>query len=519
MLQTFSYQNGNILIGSKLWSDFASHIPLIRSFSLGWNFPVEYPLFPGEPIHYHFLFYAFVGLLEKIGLPINLALNIPSSIGFFLLLVMLYSFAKLVFSSRAVGILTVIFFLFNGSLSFIYFFQKHPLSTLYIQDIIKNTSFSSFAPYYGTGIVSAFWNLNIYTNQRHFAAALALSLFVISQVLKPIFSKKKNLGITESLLLGSLLGLSFYFHVAVFMMTGIVLVFLGLFFSKIRSQLLILLLMAGLFSYPQYLYMNSGGNAFGIVFKPGYLISENLSVANFTLYWFMNLGLHFLLIILGFLFANKNQKKVLLAFFSMFVIGNLFQFSPEMAANHKFFNYFMLMGSMFTGFILIKLWRKKFMKPVTILLVFFLTLSGIIDLFPILNDQKIQLSDYTHNKTAQWILYNTAPDSIFLNNTFLLAPESIVGRKIFLGWPYFAWSAGYDTEKRGSERSIMFSSASKREICRLLLKNKISYIEINRSQINNPDQPKISDVFEREFQLEYKNGEFEIYNVSKNCTK
>ena len=80
MFGTFYEKNNTIFIAAKAWSDFASHIPLIRSFSLGINFPPQYPLFPGEPIKYHFLFYYFVGILEKIGLNIGLALNIPSSV-------------------------------------------------------------------------------------------------------------------------------------------------------------------------------------------------------------------------------------------------------------------------------------------------------------------------------------------------------------------------------------------------------------------------------------------------------
>jgi hypothetical protein len=82
MFSTFGYENGNIVIRDKLYSDFLSHIPLIRSFSMGDNFPPEYPHFPGEPIRYHFLFYFFVGMLEKIGLRIDIALNIMSVIGF-----------------------------------------------------------------------------------------------------------------------------------------------------------------------------------------------------------------------------------------------------------------------------------------------------------------------------------------------------------------------------------------------------------------------------------------------------
>src|SRR4030042_4690578 len=76
MFATFSYDNGDMKIATKAWSDFANHIPLIRSFSFGNNFPSQFPLFSGPPIKYHFIFYAFAGLLEKLGLTIDYALNI-----------------------------------------------------------------------------------------------------------------------------------------------------------------------------------------------------------------------------------------------------------------------------------------------------------------------------------------------------------------------------------------------------------------------------------------------------------
>src|SRR5579871_329018 len=128
MFSTFSYEAGSMLIATKAWSDFANHIPLIRSFSFGDNFPPQDPIFAGQPIHYHFVFYQFVGLLEKMGVRIDYALNVPSMLGFFGLLIMIYIFAKKLFRSRAVATLSVLFFLFNGTLSFLEFFKQHPLS-------------------------------------------------------------------------------------------------------------------------------------------------------------------------------------------------------------------------------------------------------------------------------------------------------------------------------------------------------------------------------------------------------
>src|SRR3989338_1003984 len=149
MFSTFSYKAGSMLIASKAWSDFASTIPLIRSFSLGSNFPPQYPLFPGEPIHYHFLFYLLVGILEKIGVRTDYSLNVLSIFGFFGLLIMIYMLAEKLFHSKFVGILSVILFLFNGSLSFLEFFKIHQLSASTLNDIILNKTFPSFGPYDG----------------------------------------------------------------------------------------------------------------------------------------------------------------------------------------------------------------------------------------------------------------------------------------------------------------------------------------------------------------------------------
>lgn len=514
MISTFSYQDGQMLIASKAWSDFASHIPLIRSFSFGWNFPPEYPLFAGEPTHYHFLFYAFVGLLERLGVRIDYALNAPSIIGFFSLLVLLYFFSKNIFKSKAIAILSVLFFLFNGSLSFLYFVQKHPFSQNFINTLITSTTFSSFHPY-GDGLVSAFWNLNIYTNQRHLAAAFAFSLAVLYLFLLPVFKKAKG-SISLSLLLGLVLGLSYFFHIAVFAMTCIVvLIFLSL-FSKIRNSGIIILGISALISYPQYHYMNTSSQTFHTVFKLGYLNPNPLTIFSFMNYWSLNLGLHLILIPIGFIFAGKTAKKIFIAFFVFFIVGNLFQFSTEMAANHKFFNYFMLIGNMFSAFVLVSMWKRSiYLKPLVVALSFFLILSGVIDFFPVYNDSKLVLRD-SINSDIQWIKKNTPQNAIFLNTSYLYTPESLAGRKILMGWPYFAWSQGYDTFSRSLQIKNTLSSNNKFEMCNFMERNLIDYISTTTSSEDFPFQ---NEWFEKNLKAIYKNpaSNLIIYAKKDNC--
>ena len=477
MWKTFRLSDGNLLIASKAWSDFAATIPLIRSFSTGSNFPPEYPLYSGLPIKYHFGFYLLVGLLEKVGIPLDIALNGLSTLSFFVLLCSIYLFAKKIFKSSCVGCLSVIFFLFNGSFSFLEFFKNHPLSLNSISEIIKNTAFPSFGPYDGK-IVSAFWNLNIFTNQRHLA--LAYASFLILFFLIDHYSKNpEKLNLKKTLVVGIIVGLFPYIHTAVFGMIGILLITSFLLYPTIRKKIVLIGFTAAALALPQLMYMGRSSVFFDF-FTPGYLVSE-LNFWNSLKYWFLNLGLTSILGFLGFILSDKTQKKILIPFIFLFVIANFFKFSPEIAANHKFFNLFVIGLNMFTAFILVSIWKKSFiLKFVTIILIFFLTFSGIIDIFPIFNDHFITLRDSTNNKTATFIKQNTSRDSVFLNAAYLYDSASLAGRKIFLGWPYFSWSAGYDTDSRFKTLSNLLSERDKENLCNSLLKEKIDYVEIQK---------------------------------------
>lgn len=503
-----------MIIASKAWSDFASHIPLIRSFSFGDNFPPQYPLFSGPFIKYHFLFYLAAGLLEKIGLRIDFALNILSIFGFTFLILMIFLFSKEIFKSTIVGAVSILFFIFNGSLSFIEYFKNNGLSLDSLVLILSNTKFTSFGPYDG-GIISAFWNLNIYTNQRHLALSYALSLFIIFLLLR-FKESQEHKNFEKTLFLGILLGLSFMLNMATFLMTVVILFCLMVFLKNQRTYIFLTLLIAGIISLPQYLFIQKDASDFNIIINTGYLI-ENLSLGNFINYWFRNLGLHLILIPLGFLIAGKFSKKILISFFSLFIIGTILQFSPEIAANHKFFNFFMIIGSMFSAYFLFVLWKKRhILKPLVIVLIFFLTFSGIIDFFPILNDSKITLLDYPTNENISWIMKNTKKDAVFLNNQYLYNDASLAGRKIFLGWPYFAWSQGYNTQKRDDIRKKLLNTQSLEYFCRESLNYKLNFVDIN---LKSDDAVVNKEFFDKNFKVVYENkdDEFIIYNINSKC--
>lgn len=506
---TFSVKDGNIIMGSKVWSDFGSHIPLIRSFSLGANFPqIEFPLFPGEPIRYHFLFYLVVGWLEKIGVRIDFALNIISAFGFTLLVLFIYLLAKNLFKSRAVGVISVILFLFNSSLSFLEYFSKGGT----LRNIYSIIDFPSFGPYREGEIVSAFWNLNIYTNQRHFAPAVAFLIGLVFWILAQKGSSKKNYLFCAFWGLG--IGILPFFHSSILVMTYVVLGILFLLFKEYRKQIFILSLVGGLIALPRTLFLGQGAT-YTPEFVFGFLSKEGSF--NFIEYWFYNLGASLVLIPVGFIVAPTKAKKILLAFFALFVLGNTIQFSQEMAGNHKFFNVFLIVGNMFTAYALIRIWSKSFFGKVLLPTLFLiLTFSGIIDFFAIKNDPHYTLVDHPNYKDAKWILENTAKSSIFLNTSYLFHPANISGRKTYLGWPYFAMSLGHDTRGRYEKQKEVLASSDKEFVCKFLSENNLNYIALD-----DPKEEIVYDLeyWEKNFVKLYENREtnMHIFGREESC--
>lgn len=545
MFHTFSYnaKTNEMRIAFKLWSDFAAHVPLIRSFSMGPNFDrlihfqtIEYPIYPGEPIRYHFLFDMIVGLLERAGLRIDWALNIPSIIGFSLLIIGIYIVAKKLFSSSATALLSVLFFLFNGSLSFLQFFQKHPLSISSWRDIMEAREFPAFAPW-GPGDVTAFWNLNIYTNQRHLAGAFAFILFFILTCLR-IEHKPFRTQVSWALVWAILIGFLPYYHQPALLIMAVIMTTYFLVFPKLRPFLFATGIWSFLLIIPQL--FNTGGA--GVSWYPGYIIHNEIyeltvveKIGRMVIFWWNNLGLHSVLMLLGVYFMPKQTRWILLPMLPIFLIGNLFTFSIEASANHKFFNFVMILGNMISAYTLVLLFNKikirlparhRFAQAIAggfaylciCVFLILLTLSGVIDFFVVKNDVIGSVKDIQADETAMWIAKNTPRDAIFLNSSYMYHPASLAGRSIFLGWPYFAWSAGYP-ENRMPIMDTLYETKDDTQRCALLKKRNISYVTVE-NVLTDRDLPNIDlDYFFKTFTPTFttRDRHYAIFATEKLC--
>src|SRR3989344_746842 len=411
--KSFGYDSvtNAFIIARHQVGDFALHLSLIRSFSWGNNFPPELPYFAGEPLPYHYLFDLLVGLLERVGVRIDMAFNGLSILFFSALLFLIYKLPQIIFAkSRLLGLLSVVLFLGNSSLAFISYFVQNGLS---LSKLWFLPDYLHIGPFDGS-LISTFFTLNVYLNQRHLVAGLFMVLFVIYLLL---VSHSRNVNLAHSwngfrfmLLLGVLLGVSSLIHTLV-MVSASIFIFGFLVLEKRFREMLILLtpvvLILGIRIIPVL-----GQNLGHAWINPGFHAEKPLTLFNFAKYWFVNLGVGTLTIPLGFYLANRKQKLLFVGIVLLFIIGNTFQLGFRIDHNHSIFNFVFIFANMFSAYFVYRVWQGGITRKfVSVVIVFLLTISGLINLMAVKNDFHLEIADAPKDMLIAWVRDNTAPDS------------------------------------------------------------------------------------------------------------
>jgi DNA-binding beta-propeller fold protein YncE len=280
---------------------------------------------------------------------------------------------------------------------------------------------------------------------------------------------------------GVLLGLLPMWNSAVFIAAAAI---LGLLFilCPLRLQMLALAAAAGFIALPQMLFLSTGS---GRAHMPkllhwGYTI-DHPTAANVAKYLGFTFGFKWLLIALALVFATNLQRRFFLAVLSLIAVAFCFQFTIEVLGNQKFIHIWVIIANLFVAFALWRLWHLslsgttllgKFAAIVTTLLI---VPGGVIDFFPIHNTGWSEVT-YRNDPLIDWLNKNTTPREIFLTDRFVNHPLLMAGRRVFYGWPYYAWSAGYDASKRDRLYLELFENRDPWKVYRLLKENGIKYV-------------------------------------------
>lgn len=535
------------VVSANTWGDTALHVSLARSFSEGHNYPPQYPFFGGESIRYHFGYDFFAGALEKGGLPIVWAFNLPGALGFTAMMVVVFELGRLLFRRAAVGLMAVVLLITNSSLSFLRYFDLYgndiPLALRHLWDKQPppfNDRYLAVGPYLVEGKIdqiSIFWTLNVFLTQTHLIIAMAFVLFVAYGLIRSL-CKGQPLAAATAATLGALMGMSFWLNGVLYIAAMVF--FVGLIAAFAASDCLAVLprsreaawralrgraaeaapfvVPALLLALPQAIWLNGGlHNSGSVRWHVGYLVCSSPDAScnatgfkfdhishywDFIEWWWLNLGLALPLMLLGALWAAPQQRRVLLGIMAIFLFGNFVQLSRDLGGhNHKIFNLWEILMNLFAAFAFVRLWDlfgddlrighikidardiRTLARAAMPVVFVFLVLSGIIDFMVIKNDAKFPVFG-DKTQTIEWIERYTPGDSLFLTTYGdLYTAPALAGRRLFLGYEPWAGSAGYQVEPRRTIIAAIYGAQTKVEACQLLTQNHIDYIHLGPPEL------------------------------------
>lgn len=603
MFYTFYVDNGVINVGRSVFSDFAPHLAMIRSFSYGSNFPTDYPHFPDGNLRYHFLFQFLSGNLEFLGMRIDYAFNIPSILSMLGLFMSIYTLSVVLTNKRAVGIIACILFSFRSSFAFFTFASGFKSLDELIAKLVTITTHIGKTQHEDWGL----WNLNVYVNQRHFAFSLAMLFIVIilmipnllkmQEAINAIFQKRKdaedkkkaeallsekknkvNKGNkkapvaptapeepiieekqksrfneflltadawlpedrTKALALGVLIGLaSFWNGAVVTAILGILLVMA--IFSKNRLEYLVIALITLVLSTIQTnFFIQSGKSAVEFKFFFGFLANDK-TPGGVLSYYNELLGIFPFMVIAAFLIQTKRicigkgcisiesispyfrsfpqMRWLTLCFLVPLIMATTISLTPDVTVNHKYVMMTVMLSNVIIAAVIWALFETRYFitRALAVIIILLMTITGLVDLRTVYNidvaqnNMKIQYND----PLTVWAAKNTAPKDIFLSPMYSLHPLFLSGRASFLGWPYYAWSAGYDTYGRGKIVADIYGAKDIDTVKSLCNKYGIKYIIIENGNRNNKDYKLNEGLFKSNLKRVYSQASenMDIYKV------
>jgi DNA-binding beta-propeller fold protein YncE len=142
--------------------------------------------------------------------------------------------------------------------------------------------------------------------------------------------------------------------------------------------------------------------------------------------------------------------------------------------------------------------------------------GGIIDFFPIHNTGWSEVQ-YRNDPLIDWLKKNTTPRDIFLTDRFVNHPILMAGRRVLYGWPYYAWSAGYNASKYDRLYIELFEGKDPWKVYHLLKENGISYVAYDNAVrqgqfVKRPNEQLYATYFPKVFEDRRYNG-LVIYKV------
>ena len=532
MFYVFYIRDGVLYSGLTVYGDYAPHTAMMRSFSLGNNFPTQYPHYGGADVKYHFMFQFLTGNLEYLGLRMDFAYNIVSSASLVGFLMLLYQLALRITGKISCGAATIFLFFFRSGMAFFRFVWEHIQTGDLLETLSENVSFIGYTTNENWGL----WNFNVYLNQRHLAfgllmVTLALYLFMdwleagtsheekgILWMKGRFFSKEgwKSRNPEQALLMGMFLGLCAFWNGAA--VIGGLLILCGFaIFSDGKIDYAITAAVTIFFSYLQTKIFISG-SAMSPQIYLGFL-AEDKTVWGVVKYLFWMSGIFFLGLAVLVWFMRRRERMILLGFLFPTIFAFVLLMTPDINVNHKYIMISYAFLAIFWAWAICSLWnRKLYGKILAAVLAICLSATGIYDFAVIVrgNGPGRRVAVNMDSDLTKWLADNLDKDDLLLTPEYSMNEVTMSGVMLYCGWPYYAWSAGYDTNYRAAQAVTIYTTMDSEELKKVVKQERITYILFEEGSEFEQQQcveDTIAATYEKVYETE--DGRIRIYKTSE----
>ena len=533
---TMSYvfhQTGNELkSGFSVFGDYAPHTAMMRSFSREANYPTQYPHFGGQDVKYHFMFQFLVGNLEYLGLRLDVAYNLAGTLALGAFLVMAGQMALRLSGQFLSAVLTALFFFFRSGTAFFRFAAEHLQAHDLLKTLASNTAFIGYTDKETWGL----WNYNVYLNQRHLGFGLLLMAVLLwvfldlldsacdsqsqgLQWLKERFFSKTAWSFDRperALLCGLVLGLASFWNGAA--VIGALLILFGIaIFADHKPDLALLAVVTVVFSVLQTKIFIRG-DAVSASFYWGF-ISMDKSFGGVWWYLIQITGISLVGLLPAAILARRRERCLIAAVFIPVLFSFTISLTPDVTVNHKYIMIAMAVAAVLWGVFLTTLLRGRwYTRLLAVVLAVLMTATGLYDFVVIIkdNDKNHRTTVIMDSPLTAWLNAHLTAEDLILTPEYAMNEVSISGVMMYLGWPYYAWSAGYDTYGRSAKAIEMYTTDSSERLQELVSEERINYI-LYEDNMTLEEHDCREDVIKATYPQVYvtEDGRIRIYEARK----
>jgi len=510
------------------WGDSLYHLSYVNLIKYSNNIPVEYPFFPNQAVHYHFMYDYLVGKFAYLGINPVHALNFFSISSLLVLLLLIYEFGVFYFKNKLVGVMGSFFLIFHSSLASLIWLVEN-FNTNIISKIVDSSPwfFIHMAELEGWGL----FNHNVYREQKHFPFALAfLVLIIFTFFILRFMSKYKFYNSSKPfILIGILIGLMPYWHAVICFVSLVIIFFLALLEFRNKNffiNSIKLMAVASILAIPQLMSLKSGDTVLSdypkVFFGYG---AESSSLISIGVYYAKVLGVKIVLIISAFVFLKNYQRKEFLVFSVPLILANILQFGYILYDNNKLIICSLLFLNFLAAYSIICLYnllkgklKTRVVIVVPILLMFLCTFAGVLDFFSI-NNRKLISFPNENSELKAWIIKNTDPKDIFLTYHSMPFGESSVvtinfaGRKVYAVWNYIYPSVHTHSRTEITKKIYSMQEDNVQDITNLIKQENITYIVFDKLVRDAKDISYNEDLFKQNLRIVYQENDLSIYSL------